>query len=169
MGSIHAGIVKSPCLTHKDSYRYHMELLRNSIDAAKEMIQTAKEVTPPTWDMPRRGRNMVTGALADSWRYRVSTKPNGDIEITLVNSMPYASFVNDGHKVNKHFVPWLYVNDAGLMSRHIPVAGEPLFGLMVGTKTKYVQGADMVEKAEQRFNEVFDRLMARTNAKFGIS
>lgn len=168
MATIHAGITKAPSLSHKDSIRYQMELLRNTVDAAKEMVLAAKEATPPKWDAPNRGRNTFTGALADSWRYRVRMNQDGSIDVLLSNNMPYASFVNDGHKMNQHFVPWLYVDSSGFLSRHKPISGEQLFGLVVGNKTKYVPGADMVGQAEDRFNEVFDRLMAKTNAKFGI-
>ena len=46
------------------------------------------------------------------------------------------SYVNDGHRMDKHYVPGLYVDDDGLLS--YDPAGD--VGMMVGTKTKYVDG-----------------------------
>ena len=100
--------------------------------ATGEMIQTAKEKTPPLPGQ-QRGRNTVTGALADHWGSRFE-KANGDnYNVYLFNNMQYASYVNDGHRMVKHFVPWLYIDSNGVIARHIPITGEQLFGLVVGT------------------------------------
>ena len=128
--------------------------------ATGEMIQTAKEKTPPLPGQ-QRGRNTVTGALADHWGSRFE-KANGDnYNVYLFNNMQYASYVNDGHRMAKHFVPWLYIDSNGVIARHIPITGEQLFGLVVGTKTKYVGPYKMVESAQERFLEAFDITMSR--------
>jgi hypothetical protein len=38
---------------------------------------------------------------------------------------------------------------------------QPLFGLIVGTKTKYVKGVDMITPAIEAFNKTFDELNKR--------
>ena len=128
-------------------------------EAQVAMILRAKELTPPP-PGAMRGRNTVTGALADHWGTRIEKEVDGSYKVFLFNTMPYASYVNDGHKVAKHFVPWLYIDSSGLLARHIPVSGEMLFGLIVGTKTSYVQPVHMVEKSQAAFLEAFDISMS---------
>lgn len=67
----------------------------------------------------------------------------------LANNMQYSSYVNDGHRVDKHFVPGLVVN--GNLLEEDP-DGEG--GIMVGTKTTYVKGKYMKEKAIKRYRTV---------------
>ena len=146
------------------------ELLKNSLEqnvriACEEALLTAKAETPPKGEP--RGRNTVTGKMAESWSYRYTINDSGDVAVTFENSQPYAPFVDKGHKVPRHFVPWLYVDDSGLIARHIPVSGEKLFGLVVGTRTQYVEGANVTQKATDRFNEVFDELSEKTLEEVG--
>ena len=72
---------------------------------------------------------------------------------TLANDKQYASYVNDGHDVDKHFVPGLYVDDAGALS-YDP---ERDVGLIVGTKTKYVPGLYMKEAGVEKYKEVTEK------------
>lgn len=58
--------------------------------------------------------------------------------------------MNDGHKVDKHFVPGLYVDENGILS----MDPERDVGLVVGTKTKYVPGLYMKEKAIDKYKEI---------------
>jgi hypothetical protein len=153
--------VNQECISYEDEVRQNIK------DAAREMVLRAKETTPPMG--APRGTNAVTGALADHWESYIEELENGDTAVHLMNNMQYASFVNDGHTMKKHFVPWLYIDSSGLISRYTPISGEQLFGLVVGTKTKYVPPANMVEQAQERFAEVLEILMAQTNAKFGVS
>lgn len=70
----------------------------------------------------------------------------------LANNQEYASYVNDGHRLDKHFVPGLYVDGDGLLSRD---PGRP-GGMMVGTRTSYVPGLYMKEKAGERYRETVE-------------
>jgi hypothetical protein len=117
--------------------------------ACQDMVIAAAESTPPL-NGEDRGKNTVTGNLASHWGYDVND--DGDnTRITLYNNMQYASYVDQGHRMSEHFVPWLYIDGMGAIARHIPTPGEKLFGLVVGTKTEYVKGYGMVEKAKDRF------------------
>lgn len=145
---------------------YKAEIRKNLQDACAEAIRVAKETTPPQGEA--RGSNTVTGALADHWQHHITENSDGTYNIEFSNDMQYASFVNNGHRMKEHFVPWLYIDESGLLSRYQPVSGEKVFGLIVGTKTKHVKGANMLEKAEKRFNEVFEQLMKATNKKFRL-
>ena len=71
----------------------------------------------------------------------------------MANDMQYASYVNDGHRVDKHFVPGLYIDPAtGLLS--MDPAKPKGVGLMVGAKTTYVEGLHITEAAEDMYQKV---------------
>lgn len=126
---------------------------RNVKDACYEMVARAKECTPPH-EGEERGRNTVTGNMARHWDSSFDIR-NGNINVTLYNNVQYASYVENGHKMDKHFVPWLYIDGTNTIARHQPAPGEPLFGLVVGTKTKYVKPEHIVDKAKSRFFEAY--------------
>lgn len=119
--------------------------------SCQEMVVAAAEATPPL-NGEDRGKNTVTGSLAAHWGYEINEGLT-ETRITLYNDMQYASYVDQGHRMDEHFVPWLYIDGMGSIARHIPVPGEKLFGLVVGNKTEYVKGYGMVDKAKQRFDE----------------
>lgn len=66
--------------------------------------------------------------------------------------MQYASYVNDGHRLDKHFVPGLIINNGKLERLDGEWAG--VMGIMVGTKTSYVKGKYMRQKAIGRYRTV---------------
>lgn len=144
-------------------------LARNIKDACEVMIEAAQENTPPCKG-ERRGTDTWTGELRRHWDYKISNT-GLNTTVLLYNDMQYASYVENGHRMDKHFVPWLYIDDTGVISRHNPVAGEGLFGLVVGTKTKYVPPAHMVEKAVNAFQDALDvmnnDLMRDISRKYG--
>lgn len=92
--------------------------------------------------------------MAQHWQVDSKTAPaycNGSIRTELNNNMQYASYVNDGHRVDKHFVPGLTINkDSGLLEED-PNNEK---GIMVGTKTTYVEGKYMKQKAIRRYRTV---------------
>ena len=113
-------------------------------------VETAAANTPPNGGAAIKGTNTRTGALAQSWATDSITQPmglalsGGGTAVTMLRSnLQYASYVNDGHRVDKHFVPGLIVN-GGLLEW--AVDGDD-GGIMVGTKTTYVPGLYMKEKA----------------------
>lgn len=120
--------------------------------AAMRAVEAAAEATPPKAETGRGsyiGVNTITGQLKASWAKDSQTKP--DVSATaagkkytslLCNNMQYASYVNDGHRMDRHFVPGLYVDQNGLLS-YDPSAD---VGLVVGTKTLYVKGEYMTDK-----------------------
>ena len=57
--------------------------------------------------------------------------------------------MNDGHRMDKHFVPGLVIN-GNLLEQDPDGEG----GIMVGTKTSYVEGKYMKEKAIGRYRSV---------------
>lgn len=111
------------------------------------------ERTPPN-DGKLRGVNMISGELAQHWVTDSQTVPvqtGGTFSTVLSNDKQYASYVNDGHRVDKHFVPGLYIDADGLLSMEL---GKPKgVGLMVGTKTTYVEGLHITEQAIDRYEE----------------
>ena len=113
-------------------------------------VEKAVTSTPPNGGAKIAGTNMRTGALAQAWVTDSVTKPmgmalsGGGTAVTILgNNLQYASYVNDGHRMDKHFVPGLIIN-AGMLERS--AAGDD-GGIVVGTKTTYVPGLYIKEKA----------------------
>lgn len=133
---------KSPALLH-----------RIQEEATLVAIEEATRLTPPRDDDGKiRGTGVITGDLKSSWATDSITKSfkrNNDYVTVLANTKHYASFVNDGHRMDKHFVPGLMINPyTGLLER-APAGMET--GIMVGTQTEYVEGVFMKEQAIEKY------------------
>lgn len=129
------------------------EILSSAAESATlRAIETAVDKTPPTMD-DLTGTNTRTGELKQHWMTDSRTRPvqqGGQYVTELNNDKQYASYVNDGHRMDKHFVPGLYVNESsGLLEYD---SSKPV-GIMVGTKTKYVPGLHITDAAEQTYRE----------------
>ena len=112
--------------------------------ATIEAVQRAQERTPPNVG-GLAGTNTREGRLARSWVTDSITKPTkGTTE--LRNNMQYASYVDQGHRMDKHFVPGLIVNGSRLEK-----SPDGSGGIMVGTKTAYVPGFYMVRAAKGKW------------------
>ena len=122
--------------------------------ATIEAVRVATENTPPNGSSIA-GTNTRSGQMAQHWALDSQTQPRGlmlgraSAVTTLANNMQYASYVNDGHRMDKHFVPGL-IENGGLLERVDPDVG----GIMVGTKTTYVPGKYMKEKAIGKYRSV---------------
>lgn len=123
--------------------------------ATLRAVEEAAAKTPPNTyeDGELRGVHTIAGELAEHWATDSQTIPaqtGGQFSTTLANDKQYASYVNDGHEMDKHFVPGLYVDDEGVLS--VDPARD--VGMMVGTKTKYVPGLYMKEAGVEKYKEV---------------
>ena len=120
--------------------------------AALRAVEEAQACTPPNGGDALRGVNMITGELAQHWASDSQTEPvrtGGRYTSLLANEKEYASYVNDGHRMDRHFVPGLYIDSHGLLSRDL----SRNVGLTVGTKTGYVPGRHMKEQAVQAYED----------------
>ena len=128
-------------------------LIKVSKEATKRAVEAAVEATPPNKKTGRvPGPNMVTGELAEHWATDSVVEPlvtGGKYETFLNNDKEYASYVDQGHRLNKHFVPGLYIDENGQLARDL--TGK--VGLVVGTKTKYVKGEFIVDKAKEAYEK----------------
>lgn len=114
-------------------------------------VERATELTPPNGSTIS-GTGTRTGDLAQHWELDSITKPvmsGGNVRTTLANNIMYASYVNDGHRMDEHFVPGLIVN-GGVLEKVDPSLG----GITVGTKTPYVQGKYMKQAGIGRYKNV---------------
>ncbi|WP_143321032.1 HK97 gp10 family phage protein [Clostridium sp. HBUAS56010] len=114
-------------------------------------VERATELTPPNGSAIF-GTGTRTGDLAQHWELDSITKPvvsGGNVRTSLANNMQYASYVNDGHRMDEHFVPGLIVN-GGVLEKVDPSLG----GITVGTKTPYVQGKYMKQAGIGRYKNV---------------
>lgn len=112
-------------------------------NATLRAVEAAQDKTPPTADS-LSGTNTRTGELKERWAVDSRTEPygllGGELVTNLSNNANYASYVNDGHRMDKHFVPGLTVEpSSGLLQIDMSKPG----GMMVGTKTTYVEGLHM--------------------------
>lgn len=117
--------------------------------AAIAAVETAAANTPSNTGAIS-GTNTRSGDMAQHWQTDSDTAPTrqGDkLECALANNMQYASYVSDGHRVDKHFVPGLTINGDKLEM----ASPDDKTGIMVGTKTTYVKGMHMKEKAISKF------------------
>lgn len=121
--------------------------------ATMRAVEKAADLTHPTQN-DLSGTNTRTGELKEHWASDSVTEPqiSGDQYATfLANNKEYASYVNDGHRMDKHFVPGLYVNPYSGLLEYDPSAKT---GIMVGTKTLYVPGLFMVDAAKEEYSRV---------------
>lgn len=125
-------------------------------DATLRAVEAAAEATPPKADS-LKGTNTRSGELKQHWATDSWVDPIGggftggkEYHTVLANNMDYASYVNDGHRMDRHFVPGLYVNPHSGLLEYDPAAK---VGMMVGTKTKYVKGEFMVDKAKEVYEK----------------
>lgn len=133
-------------------------LCRVQTEAASAAVAAAQDATPPKAGTGRgthSGANTKSSPLKQHWETDSKVEPMGGAlsggstyVSVLANNMQYASYVNDGHRMDRHFVPGLYVDkESGLLS-YDPAAK---VGLVVGARTKYVKGEFMVDKARQAY------------------
>lgn len=114
--------------------------------ATMRAVEKAVELTPPTQN-DLLGTNTRSGEMKQHWPADSKTTPeiSGDKYTTyLKNDKEYASYVNDGHRMDRHFVPGLYINPYSGLLEYDPTAK---VGIVVGTKTSYVPGLHMVDVA----------------------
>lgn len=135
-------------------------LYKTSKNATMRAVEAAQDATPPkanTGRGPYIGTNTISGELKAHWATDSKTEPmggalsGGSTYVTiLANEKEYASYVNDGHRMDRHFVPGLYINPFSNLLEYDPSAD---VGLVVGTKTRYVKGAFMVDKAKEEYEK----------------
>lgn len=131
-------------------------LYRTAKGATMRAIEAAKDATPPKRDS-LKGTNTRTGELKAHWdtdsklELMGGALSGGSTYVTvLANDMEYASYVDQGHRMDRHFVPGLHVNPESGLLEYDPAAK---VGIVVGTKTKYVKGEFMVDKAKEAYEK----------------
>lgn len=129
-------------------------------DATIRAVEAAAAATPPkegTGRGPYIGTNTVSGKLKEAWAKASKVEPMGSAlsggstyATLLANDMEYASYVNDGHRMDRHFVPGLYINPESGLLEYDPAKD---VGIVVGTKTRYVKGEFMTDKAKEAYEK----------------
>lgn len=127
-------------------------------------IEKATDLTPPTQD-DLRGTNTRSGELKDHWDNDSQMEPErrgNELVTVLANDKEYASYVNDGHRMDRHFVPGLVINQNGVLEMNPDGKG----GIVVGTKTAYVPGLFMVDEAKKVYEETVQTESAKLEELF---
>ena len=117
-------------------------------------VEKAAEMTPVGIANPLAGTNTRSGSMKQDWATKSKWEPvkKGNSFVTeLNNDMQYASYVNDGHRMDRHFVPGLVINEESGMLEFNP---DGTGGIVVGTKTAYVPGIFMVDAAKEEYRRV---------------
>lgn len=124
--------------------------------AAQKAVEAAADATPPKDGRGRgayTGTNTITGELKAHWEPDSQIEPEVTADALtsiLGNNVQYASYVDQGHRMDKHFVPGLYINPySGLLERDLSAD----VGIVVGTKTKFVKGEFMADKGKAAYEE----------------
>ena len=116
-------------------------------------VERATELTPPN-GAAIAGTGTRTGEMAEAWTVDSVTKPvmtAASARTMLANNMQYASYVNDGHDMDEHYVPGLHIDSInGGIYFDLNQKG----GIVVGTKTKYVKGKYMKQAAIGRYRKI---------------
>lgn len=119
-------------------------------EATQRAVEKAAGLTPPTGG-DLSGTNTRTGELKQHWAADseiIPVRQGSDWVTILANDKEYASYVDQGHQMDRHFVPGLYVNPESGLLEYDPAAK---VGLIVGTKTPYVPGVYMVDAAKEEY------------------
>ena len=128
-------------------------LIKVAKGATQRAVEAAMDATPPKKGTGSlKGTHTRTGELKQHWATDSVVEPlvtGGKYETFLRNDKEYASYVDQGHRMDKHFVPGLYVDENGVLN-YDPARD---VGLVVGTKTKYVKGEFMVDKAREAYEK----------------
>lgn len=130
-----------------------LTLIKVAKGATQRAVEAAMDATPPKKGTGSlKGTHTRTGELKQHWATDSVVEPlvtGGKYETFLKNDKDYASYVDQGHRLDKHFVPGLYVDENGVLN-YDPARD---VGLVVGTKTKYVKGEFMVDKAREAYEK----------------
>ena len=122
-------------------------------NATIRAVEKAADMTPPL-ENDLRGTNTRSGEMKQHWPTDSDTTPQesgGKYTTLLANNKDYASYVNDGHRMDRHFVPGLYVNPSSGM---LEINPDGTGGLVVGTQTSYVPGLHIEEAAQEEYHRV---------------
>lgn len=126
-------------------------LYKTAKGATMRAVEAAMDATPPKKGTGSlKGTHTRTGELKQHWATDSITEPvvtGAKYETLLANNKDYASYVNNGHRMDRHFVPGLYIDENGQLN-YDPSAK---VGLVVGTKTQYVKGEFMTDKAKEAY------------------
>lgn len=126
-------------------------------DATIRAVETATDMTPVGMEAPLAGTNTRTGNMKQDWAAKSKAIPvkSANKYITeLNNDMEYASYVDLGHRMDRHFVPGLVVNGHSGMLEFNP---DKKGGIVVGTKTKYIKGLFMTDAAKEEYKRVLSQ------------
>lgn len=140
------------------------EVLKSAArQATKRAVRATQDATPPKAGTGRTpGTGTITGELKARWATDSVLEPvesaGGAYVTALCNDAEYASYVNDGHRMDRHFVPGLYVNPYSGLLEYDPGAK---VGLVVGTKTRYVKGEFMVDKGKEEYEKAVRSILDR--------
>ena len=136
-------------------------IIRVQKDAIAAAVERATKMTPPNDDSPLAGTGMQTGQAKAHWASDSVTVPEqsgNSFTVILANNVDYISYLNDGHRMDRHFVPGLMVNPYSGLLEKVP---REMGGIMVGVKTKRVKGIYMADTAKTVYRGIVESELIR--------
>ena len=131
--------------------------------AAQASLDKAVELTPNPEDGKPRGIGVITGSLLNRWYADslISPKIVGNEFISVLanaaeyvnyqgQAVQYASWVDQGHILDRHRVSSLFLNPFTHLIDRVPQGDG---GLMVGTQTEYIPGRHMTDAAKEVYSK----------------
>lgn len=134
---------------HKQAADVEKIFAETSRGATLRAIEAASEKTPPVDDLS--GTNTRSGHMKEHWAADSISEPaknGGEYATELKNNAQYASYVDQGHRMDKHFVPGLMLNP---LTEKLEQVDRNAGGIMVGVKTKYVPGVHAAQAGHDAF------------------
>jgi len=139
-------------ILHKNGANVRKAMRDAMRDATFTAVDAAAQATPPN-EKTNRGTKTVTGELKGAWASDSITEPietSEGFKTALRNNTFYASYVNNGHRMDRHFVPGLILNIHTELLEKVP---RDMGGIIVGTQTQYVPGVYMTDTARKAYEE----------------
>lgn len=146
-------ILKRAAQLHKAVQNVDGMLREISEGATIQAIRAAADKTPPTADGDLGGTDTRSGELKAHWAQDSESVPkniSGRFETVLANNKQYASYVDQGHRLGKHFVPGLVADP---ITDRLERSPDGSGGIVVGTKTQWVPGLYMAEAGRDAFEQ----------------
>ena len=120
-----------------DFREFAEKLERLSLTIDVEIEKFFYEMALKALSRTKKRTSVLTGDLRKQWMLSQIRKNGSNLEITLSNPLEYASWVEFGHRVKKHFVPGRWQGNRFIYNPDSET------GVMMGVKTSWVEGKFM--------------------------
>lgn len=142
----------------KDVQRKHEQFIRNFLtEMGMRTLRETKKLTP-----------VDNGDLRNRWELSDVFRRGDELYIVITNPLEYASFVEDGHKQHKRFLPIKYLeeskNSRPYLNQLRAKYGDDIEGIML--QEKWIPGVHMARIAITKIEREIPRRYERALRQF---